>query len=141
MYEKCFYFLLDSSFSGKMVSLRKLKLIYHSTPQHYNNCSVTTFLIWFKNFLGSHTFKNEGRGYSFYMRDYKGETIKLLPFYLTDFLFTELQGHNIWRKVKNHMKTDIPNIPSHLHISDSNLLQHEFHYIVIKFYHKISLVL
>ena len=39
------------------------------------------------------------------------------------------------------MKNDMRNIPSHLHISDSNLLQHEFHHIVIKFYHKISLVL
>ena len=36
------------------------------------------------------------------------------------------------------MKNDIPNIPSHLHISDSNLLQYEFHHIAIKFYHKIS---
>ena len=27
---------------------------------------------------------------TFYIRDYKGETIKLLPFYMTDFLFTEL---------------------------------------------------
>ena len=33
----------------------------------------------------------------------------------------------------------IPNIPSHLHISDPNLLQYEFHHI--RFYHKISLVL
>ena len=33
----------------------------------------------------------------------------------------------------------IPNIPSHLHISDPNLLQYEFHLIVIKFYHKNSL--
>ena len=32
------------------------------------------------------------------------------------------------------MKNDIPNIPSHLHISDSNLLQYEFTHIVIKFY-------
>ena len=35
-------------------------------------------------------FKKEGRDYAFYMRDYKGETAKLLPFYMTDFLFTEL---------------------------------------------------
>ena len=56
------------------------------------------------------------------MRDYKGETIKLLPFYMTDFLFTELRSHNIRRKLKNNMETDIPNIPSHLHISDPNLL-------------------
>ena len=34
-----------------MVCLRKLKLIYPSIPQHYNNCSAPTFLILFKNFL------------------------------------------------------------------------------------------
>ena len=41
------------------------------------------------------------------------------------------------------MKNDIyiPNVPSHLHISDANLLQYEFHHIIIKFYHKSSLVL
>ena len=126
MYEKCFYFLLNSSFSGKMVFMRKLKLIYPSTSQHYNNCSAPTFLILFKKFLDPPPFKKEGRDYAFYMRDYKGETIKLLPFYMTDFLFTELQSHNIWRKLKTHMKNDIRNIPSHLHISDLNLLQYEF---------------
>ena len=57
------------------------------------------------------------------------------------FLFAELQSHNIWRKLKNHMKNDIPNIPSQLRIFDSNLLEYEFHHIVIKFYHKICLVL
>ena len=85
MYEKCFYFLLNSSFSGKMVFLRKLKLIYPSTSQHYNNCSAPTFLILFKKFLDPPPFKKEGRDYAFYMRDYKGETIKLLPFYMKDF--------------------------------------------------------
>ena len=44
----------------------------------------------FKKFLDPPPFKKEGRDYAFYMRDYKGETIKLLPFYMTDFLFTEL---------------------------------------------------
>ena len=28
------------------------------------------------------------------------------------------------------MKNDIPNIPSHLHISDPNLLKNEFHHII-----------
>ena len=51
---------------------------------------MTTFLILFKKFLDSPPFKKEGRDYAFYMKDYKGETIKLLPFYMTDFLFTEL---------------------------------------------------
>ena len=31
----------------------------------------------------------ESRDYVFYMKDYKGETSKVLPFYMTDFLFTE----------------------------------------------------
>ena len=40
------------------------------------------------------------------------ERINLLPLYMTDILFTELQIHNI--SEKKHMKNDIPNIPSHL---------------------------
>ena len=51
MYEKRFYFLLNSSFPGKMVFMGKLKLIYPSFSQHYNNCSALTFLILFKKFL------------------------------------------------------------------------------------------
>ena len=47
MYVKCFYFLLISSFSGIIVFLRKLKLIYSNTLQRYNNFSVPTFLILF----------------------------------------------------------------------------------------------
>ena len=39
------------------------------------------------------------------------------------------------------MKNDMSDIPIHLHISDLNLLQYEFHHIVLKFYHKISLAL
>ena len=90
MYEKCFYFLLNSSFPEKMVFMRKLKLIYPSTSQYYNNFSATTFLILFKTILDPPPqFKKEGRDYAFYMRDYKGETIKLL-FYMKYFIFTEL---------------------------------------------------
>ena len=90
MYEKCFYFLLHSSFSGKIVFLGKLKLIYPSTPKHYNNCSAPTFLILFKKILAPAPFKKEVRDYAFYMRECKVETIKLLLFYMTDSLFTEL---------------------------------------------------
>ena len=72
-----------------MVFLRKLNLIYLSNPQCYNY-SASTFLILFETFLHPTPFKKEGRDYAFYMRDYKGQTIKLLPFYMTDFLFTEL---------------------------------------------------
>ena len=72
MYEKRFYFLLNSIFSEKMVFLRKLKLIYPSTLQHYNNCSVPTFLISLKKFLDPPPFKEKSRDYAFYMRDYKG---------------------------------------------------------------------
>ena len=46
-----------------------------------------------QKFFGPHPL--EGRDYSFYMKECKVETLKLLPFYMTDFLFTELQSHNI----------------------------------------------
>ena len=90
MYEKYLYLSSNSNLLGKMVFLRKLKLIYPSTPQNYNNCPVPTFLILFKNILAPNPFEKKGRDYAFYMRDYKGETMKLLLFYMTDFLFTEL---------------------------------------------------
>ena len=37
------FYYVNSSFSGKMVILRKLKLIYPRSPQYYNNCSAPTF--------------------------------------------------------------------------------------------------
>ena len=77
--------------------------------------------------------QKEGRDYTFYMRDYKVETIKLLPFSMTNFLLKELESHNIWRKFKNLMKNDIPYIPNYIHISDPNLRQYEFHHILINF--------
>ena len=44
------------------------------------------FEFYSKNFLAPPQFKKGGRDYVFYMRNYKGKTIKLLPFYMTDFL-------------------------------------------------------
>ena len=51
-----------------MVFLRKLKPIYHSTSQDYNNCSAPTFLILFKKLLAPSPFKKEGRNYILYQR-------------------------------------------------------------------------
>ena len=48
---KCYCFLLNSSFSGKMVFLRKLKLIYPKITHHYKKCSVLTFLILIKKIV------------------------------------------------------------------------------------------
>ena len=48
---------------------------------------------------------------------------------MTDIIFTEMQNHNICGK-KYHMKNDIPNVPSQLHISHPNLLSKEFHHII-----------
>ena len=72
-----------------MVFLRKLKPIYPSTSQDYSNCLAPTFLILFKKLLAYPHFKKRAET-AFYIRDYKGETIKLLPFCMTDFSFTEL---------------------------------------------------
>ena len=96
MYEECFYLLLNSGFSGKMVFLRKLKLIYPSTPQHYNNYLAPTFLILFKKYLDPPPFKKEGRDYEFYdrlqRRDNKVITILFDRFF-------------IYRSVKSYEKS------------------------------------
>ena len=79
-------YIIYPGFSGKMVFLRKLKLIYRTTSKHYNNCLAPTLF----KCLAPPPLKKEGKDYAFYMRDYKGGTIVLLPFYVTEFLFTEL---------------------------------------------------
>ena len=85
-----FLFFIKFKFLWKNGFSEKIKAHLPQHLQHYNNCSAPTFLILFKKLLAPPPFKKEGRDYAFYMRDYKGETIKLLPFYMTDFLFTEL---------------------------------------------------
>ena len=77
-----------------MVFLRKLKLITPALLSIITIVQSPPLLILFKKCLTPPPFKREG-DYAFYMRGYKGETIKLLPFYMTDFLFTELKSHNI----------------------------------------------
>ena len=42
------YIMIAQGFSGKMVFLKRLKLIY---PQHCDNCSTPTFLILFKKIV------------------------------------------------------------------------------------------
>ena len=44
-----------------MVFLRKLKPIYPSISQDYNNCPAPTFLILFKKLLAPSPFKKVGR--------------------------------------------------------------------------------
>ena len=89
MYEKCFYFLLNSDFSGKIVFLRKLKLIYPSIPQHYNNCSTLIFLILFKKLIALPPFTKEHRDCILYerlqKRDNKVIAILYESFYLTNY--------------------------------------------------------
>ena len=105
MHEKCFYFLLNSSFSKKNGFLRKLKPIYRSTPQYYNNCSAPTFLILFKKLLAPTSFKKEGRNCILYerlqRRDNKVITILYDRFFIYRtllFIFIFIYSHNIWRK-------------------------------------------
>ena len=88
-----FLLLIKLHFLRKMVFLGKLKLIPSSPLQHYNNCSAPTSLFVFKNFLAPPPFKREGRDYALYMRDYKGEKMKL-PFYIYDKNFY-LQNFNV----------------------------------------------
>ena len=63
------------------VSLEKLCFWENQSSFTPTSPNITTI-------VQSSPFK-EGRDYAFYMKDYKGETRKVLPFYMTDFLFTE----------------------------------------------------
>ena len=64
-----FNFLWKNSVSEKIKA-------HFSTPKYYNNFSAAIFLILFKKILAPPPFKQEGGDYPFYLRDYKGETIK-----------------------------------------------------------------
>ena len=86
-----FLLFIKFKFLSKNGVSEKIKAHFPQHPHHYNNYSAPTFLVLFKKYLILPPCKKEGRYYAFYMRDYKGETIKLFPFYMTVFfLFTEL---------------------------------------------------
>ena len=74
-----------------MVFLWKLKFINPITPSITSIVQLQPLFNFIqKKLLSPHPFKKDGRDYAFYMTDYQGEAIKLLPFYMTDFLSTEL---------------------------------------------------
>ena len=69
----------------------KIKAHLLQQPQITTIFQPPTFKFYSRKLLAPPPFK-EGRDY---VTDYNGKTIKLLPSYMTDFLFTELQSHNI----------------------------------------------
>ena len=71
---------------------KKLKLISPSSlektsPTHFNNCSAPPFS-YIQIFFSPTPIKTTK------------ERMNLLPFYMTDILFTELEIHNIWKKTR-----------------------------------------
>ena len=82
-----FLLFIKFKFLWKNGVSEKIKAHLLSALQQYFSPLYLNFI---KKNLRLTPFKKEGRDYAFYMRDYKGETIKLLPFYMTDFLFTKL---------------------------------------------------
>ena len=82
-----FLLFIKFKFLWKNDVSEKIETQLPSALQRYFNPLYFNFI---KKNLRLTPFKKEGRDYAFYMRDYKGETIKLLPFHMTDFLFTEL---------------------------------------------------
>ena len=67
----------------------KIKPIYPSTPPALQQLFSLQLFIFFQKFFSPNHFKKRAET-AFYMGDYKGETIKFLPLYMTDFLFTKL---------------------------------------------------
>ena len=65
-----------NSFGGYIMIAQPSALQQLFSPHLFN---------FIQKFLDPPPFKKEGRVYAFFIRDYKGETTKLLPFYMTDF--------------------------------------------------------
>ena len=99
-----FLFFIKFKFLKKNGVSEKIKAHLPQNPAAFQQFFRHTFLILLKIFFAPPPFKREDRDYAFYMSDYKGETVKLLPFYVTDFLFTGLQTDNILRKLTSHEK-------------------------------------
>ena len=84
-----FLFFIKFKFLWKNVFSEKIKAHLPQHPSALQQLFSPHLFNLFKKFLDPSPFKKEGKDYAFYMKDYKGETIKLLPLYTTDFLFTE----------------------------------------------------
>ena len=84
-----FLLFIKFKFLWKNGVSEKIKAHLPQQPPALQQFFSPTFLIYSKKLLIPPPFK-EARDYAFYMRDYKAEIMKLLPFYMTDFLFTEL---------------------------------------------------
>ena len=77
-------FLRKNGISEKNWSSFPLAHPEKPSPQHFNNCSAPLFNFIQKNFKPIPHLKEGDRDYAFYMTDYKGQNIKLLPFYMID---------------------------------------------------------
>ena len=80
---------IKSKFFWKNGVPEKIKARLAQHPPALQQLFSHTFFILFKKLLTPPHLKTRAET-AFYMIDSKGETIKLLPFYMTDFLFTEL---------------------------------------------------
>ena len=80
-----FTFLWKNGVSGKIKAN-----LPPASPNITTIVQSLTFLMLFKDVLAPASFKKESRDYALCMTEYKVQTIKLLPFYMTDLLFIEL---------------------------------------------------
>ena len=100
---------INSSVYGKIVFLRKLKLIYPCNSQHQNNGSAPTFSILFKKIVNPTRIQKRRQRLCILderlKRNDRGDTILY-----GGFLIYRTVTHNIWRKLKNCIK---PKLPSH----------------------------
>ena len=84
-----FLLFIKFKFFWKNGVSEKIKAHAPATPNITTIVEPPTFWFYSKKLLAPPPFKKEDIDYAFYMRAYKGMT-KETPFYMTDFLFTEL---------------------------------------------------
>ena len=85
-----FTFYYGKIFLWKNGVSEKIKAHLPQHPQALQQLFSPHLFNFIRTIFSPTPFKKEGRDYAFYMKDYKGEAIKLLPSCMTDFLFTEL---------------------------------------------------
>ena len=98
------FYYINSGFSGKMVVLRRLKLICPSNPQHYNNCSARTFLILFKKIVSPTHIQRGQRLCILYERLQRRENKVITILYDRFFIYRTAKSQHLKKIKKSYEK-------------------------------------
>ena len=106
---RTFLLLINFKFLWKKGVSEKIKARLPQHPQALQQLFSPHFFHFIQKIFSLLPILKRGQRLCIRYERFKGETTKLLPFYMTNF-FIYCQV-NIWRKLKNHLKNDMPKSP------------------------------